>query len=650
MLKKSHFAFALILVPGLLLASPTDPAKRLDEKIPITTGDEVVNAPVAFPPYNLPIMDGTDDVIGDTLTIGTTWYDIQHNGTTGRMVEKSDDGFLHFVWMNGLNSGASNRHIYYNVIDPSGTQLWPYEGYPVESSAKAGYTTLDVDYGGIAFPAFHQTMITGGDYWTAVACDFFPHSGAFLVYQTPPISGLVEVIWPRIQFSSNQSIHVLGTENPASGVAGAPQRHYYIKGEYDPAGFSISYDAEWELMTWTQTIAGDLATSEVSDRVAFAWTHCREEGYPSGASTYTQRNNDIYLLIDDDGQDFNFEDAFNLTQFIPPDTTLLPDTTAADKDTLRAYTDLCVFIDQYDWVHVVFTTPSFFELEGTTYWHPSIVWHWSEQFEGEFQVVHNAFDDWDWNYVDCGAWNVKAQRPSLGEDPSTGYLYCMYQVYDCDTTALSAAGWPSGEIYMSVSTNGGEDWSVGINVTNTRTPQNAPPGECLSELTPTMAKLVDGTCHIEYVLDRDAGCVFQDEGTWTFNEVKYHSVPVELIPTTPLVPQWPEPGSVPFHVDDTVGVPGVKQIESPKSFALNQNYPNPFNPLTSITFSLDQVSDVSLKVYNLKGEAVAELASGVHGTGQHAVIFDASQLASGVYLYKLEAAGRTLVRKMLLLK
>ncbi len=103
MVRKSYLVLVLILIPSLLLATPNNPAKRLDENIPITTGDEVVNAPTVMPPYNLPIMDGTDDIIGDTVTIGTSWYDIQHNGTCGRMVEKSDDGYLHFIWMNGLN-------------------------------------------------------------------------------------------------------------------------------------------------------------------------------------------------------------------------------------------------------------------------------------------------------------------------------------------------------------------------------------------------------------------------------------------------------------------------------------------------------------------------------------------------------------------
>jgi hypothetical protein len=235
----------------------------------------------------------------------------------------------------------------------------------------------------------------------------------------------------------------------------------------------------------------------------------------------------------------------------------------------------------------------------------------------------------------------------LGQDPATGYLYCMYQVYDVDTTALSAAGWPSGEIYISVSTDGGASWAVGTNVTNTATRPNAAPGQCLSELTPSMAKVVDDTCHILYVFDLDAGAVTQNEGTWTLNPIKYHRVPVDLIPTTPLVPD-----TIPFHVEHGTwpGMPGAGRFEQPKSFALEQNYPNPFNPVTSIRFWLEDVSDVSLRVYNLQGDVVAALASGTYGTGQHTVSFDGSNLASGVYIYKLEAGRRTLARKMLLMK
>jgi len=75
----------------------------------------------------------------------------------------------------------------------------------------------------------------------------------------------------------------------------------------------------------------------------------------------------------------------------------------------------------------------------------------------------------------------------------------------------------------------------------------------------------------------------------------------------------------------------------PGSFALGQNYPNPFNPSTSISYQLSTDSQVKLLVYDLLGNEVATLANGVQAAGTHTVRFYATALASGVYLYRLEA-------------
>ncbi len=635
-----------IIVPALLLtavASTAATQRPLDEiSAPAIRGDEVIPAVVVYPPY--PGGPTAADMVGDTMLIGTTWYENQHNGTIGRMIARDDSGIVHFCWMNGLDSAATSRHVYYNYYDPQSGQGWPHTGYPVESSLRAGYCTMDVRGDGKAVIAFHQQTSLGEPYNTAVAVDFFPYAGAFLVYEVPTLSGL-EIIWPRMQLDRNGLIRILSTENPASGIAGTPQRHFYTYGVYDTLSYWLNFPQPWEEVAWTQTIAGDLAFSPVSDKAAFAWTVCREEGYPNPDSVYTQLNNDIWLLIDEDGQDLNFDEAFNLTDFTPPDLAYLPDTLMADMDTLRAYTDLCVFIDQDDWVHVAFTTRAYFAIQQTTYWHASIIWHWSEQYPGwnEFFIIHNAFDDFWWNFVDCGAWNVKAQRPSLAQDPETGYLYCTYQVYDCDTTALSQAGYPSGEIYVSVSTDGGLNWSEGTNITQTVTPPDAPPGECLSEISPSMVKTVNDTCHIMYVLDRDAGFVVQGEGAWTRNDVVYHKVPADLIPTTPLVPQ------------DTflhVGVPAVEPEKPPVTarFKLKGAYPNPFNSATVIEYSLATMMTIRLSVYDLAGREVARLDEGSRQPGIHRLVFDPVGLSSGIYLCRLSAGAEMQTRKILLLK
>ena len=88
----------------------------------------------------------------------------------------------------------------------------------------------------------------------------------------------------------------------------------------------------------------------------------------------------------------------------------------------------------------------------------------------------------------------------------------------------------------------------------------------------------------------------------------------------------------------------------PAEFALSQNYPNPFNPETVIEFALPQSGDVSLVVYNLRGEEVALLLSGTMPAGNHRISWDASRLASGIYLYRLVAGDFIETRKMVLLK
>jgi hypothetical protein len=87
-----------------------------------------------------------------------------------------------------------------------------------------------------------------------------------------------------------------------------------------------------------------------------------------------------------------------------------------------------------------------------------------------------------------------------------------------------------------------------------------------------------------------------------------------------------------------------------QKFELNQNYPNPFNPVTTIQFSLPQSGNVKLSVYNLLGEQVTELVDEFKESGVHAINFNASELNSGLYIYKLETNGFVQSKKMTLIK
>jgi hypothetical protein len=87
-----------------------------------------------------------------------------------------------------------------------------------------------------------------------------------------------------------------------------------------------------------------------------------------------------------------------------------------------------------------------------------------------------------------------------------------------------------------------------------------------------------------------------------------------------------------------------------KEFVLSQNYPNPFNPSTTIRYSLPIAGSVQLKIFNLLGQEVMTLVEGEQKAGSYVVVFDASRLASGVYLYQLKTDRYSNVKKMMLLK
>lgn len=95
--------------------------------------------------------------------------------------------------------------------------------------------------------------------------------------------------------------------------------------------------------------------------------------------------------------------------------------------------------------------------------------------------------------------------------------------------------------------------------------------------------------------------------------------------------------------------PGEKN-KLPNGFALEQNYPNPFNPSTVISFSIAKQEEVSLVVYNIIGQEVAGLINAVLAPGAHTLKFNAVNLTSGVYFYRLKAGNFVSVKKMILMK
>lgn len=95
---------------------------------------------------------------------------------------------------------------------------------------------------------------------------------------------------------------------------------------------------------------------------------------------------------------------------------------------------------------------------------------------------------------------------------------------------------------------------------------------------------------------------------------------------------------------------GGSQPEAPRDFRLFQNYPNPFNPLTTISYNVPKESHVVLKVYNVLGEEVATLRDAEQRAGSYVVLLDATNLANGVYFYRLQAGRYVESKKLVILR
>ncbi|HAP35823.1 MAG TPA: hypothetical protein DCQ28_07735, partial [Bacteroidetes bacterium] len=104
----------------------------------------------------------------------------------------------------------------------------------------------------------------------------------------------------------------------------------------------------------------------------------------------------------------------------------------------------------------------------------------------------------------------------------------------------------------------------------------------------------------------------------------------------------------------TVLLPNITSVltdeQIPVAFSLAQNYPNPFNPSTTIRYSIPTNSQVVLKVYNMLGQEVASLVNKEQQVGNYQVVFDANKLATGIYIYRIQAGSYVETKKMMLIK
>ncbi|MBI3586589.1 MAG: T9SS type A sorting domain-containing protein [Ignavibacteriales bacterium] len=150
--------------------------------------------------------------------------------------------------------------------------------------------------------------------------------------------------------------------------------------------------------------------------------------------------------------------------------------------------------------------------------------------------------------------------------------------------------------------------------------------------------LAEGQDHLGYLrwwynhLPRYVGVTDGVLNNWWHYVVDYEAA-VELAKKTPVV-----------------GVYKEATNSLPKSFRLEQNFPNPFNPSTTIQFSISELSIVTLRVFDILGREVAMLINQTLGTGRYSMLWDARNVASGIYFYRLQANQYTETKKLVLIQ
>lgn len=125
-----------------------------------------------------------------------------------------------------------------------------------------------------------------------------------------------------------------------------------------------------------------------------------------------------------------------------------------------------------------------------------------------------------------------------------------------------------------------------------------------------------------------------------------------LYNTTNLTATYPRSATTADYsiVFDPNGVANEDIKVSPKEFTLSQNYPNPFNPSTNIRFTLPEAGNVKISIFNTLGQEVKTIINEFRNSGNHSVSFNASELSSGTYFYKLESGKYSKTMKMMLIK
>ncbi len=532
-------------------------------------------------------------------TGGQTIYDLQSNGTAQQIWQDPLRQYnIHTVFMSAEYSDETftNRRTKYYFSNDGGTN-WDFIANVM--SHKTGFCVITGTSEGNALIGNHGAY-GGGITRTQFFYDAAPGLGSF-TFLDPPNNGINGYVWPRVVATAS----ILNTRKfiYISAINGMDST---LRGYSN--SFAYSNFGPWQYFNSDQAETYAIARSTSGEKIGIVY-----------------RANEVHVPAD--YGDVYFAETTNdgLTWSAPLKIFKANFTT----DSLAALRGFSI-VYQNEYPKVVFETikqtPSGNYFPGA----PAKIRFWSTTLPGSDpnrSIVLADTSDVGW-HPNFGVNDVLGTlcRPTIGRSPNNYTLFCAFMV-PSDYAGGIADSTPYKDIWAKVSEDGGLHWYAAVKI-NFQSPR-------LDWAYPSISP------------------INEEEGDYHYFNI---AVQVDTIPGSFV--NGPANGkslAQQYHIRVKlfkVLVIGVKRIstEVPASFELGQNYPNPFNAVTKIQFKVASDKFAKLIVYDLVGKEVARLVDERLEAGVYEVRFDAGDLPSGIYFYRMETENFTETKKLILLK
>jgi hypothetical protein len=590
-----------VLLLGFSLTLAQD-ARSIVQPRTVITGDEVGDPtnnlqPVTFGPISF------DRVYSSGLlwTVNTisdrgSGYDLQSNGSTQQVwYDLNNPGYVHAVYCYSAvcdNNWVDRTSLYFGSAD-NGENWFELGEVPLNTvtAGRSGFPSIIGTSTGAAVISNHNNATTPTR--STVFIDDAPFAYDFTNYD-PGQSPIGEVIWPLLGILPNDDVVIASSFNSTSPVG------FYTN------TLSGGVFSGWQFHSGNNAECYDLGVSD-GGKVGLVYI----------GETVGVDNGDILYKESADG---------GLTWGTP--------VTVFDAD--ESTPD---FIGGLRGVNVNFIgeDPAVVFEAGwitSTGYYPTLeakVGFWSPNINGGVYKVLADSNNVAY-YEQKGVYDVMWHlgRPVIGRSQMHDYLFVAFQ-------ATSGEYWPGSGAADSTaffrgmfmySDDGGDTWTDPEQFTPTGTPLLDFRHVSIAPVAP-VEPIDDDRITVHIAMQGDPMPASTANG-WG------------IMPPS-VTANW-------YHFTTEITVVGVEDNITVNSFNLEQNYPNPFNPSTTINYSLAERSAVSLKVYDVLGNEVANLVNTTQEAGSHSINFDASKLSSGLYIYTLNTGNFTSSKKMMLLK